>query len=70
MDSVILPEGVKERILADIDEFLKGERWYVDRGKFDQCRPIARRLIPGLFQAFRTGEATSSPGYRAAARPV
>lgn len=49
MDSVILPEGVKERILADIDEFLKGERWYVDRGKFDQCRPIARRLIPGLF---------------------
>ncbi|KAL8939838.1 MAG: hypothetical protein Q9211_002566 [Gyalolechia sp. 1 TL-2023] len=32
LDSVILDKGVKERILADIKDFLRSERWYYDRG--------------------------------------
>lgn len=31
-DSVILDVGIKERILADVEEFLSRHQWYVDRG--------------------------------------
>ncbi|KAL8907310.1 MAG: hypothetical protein Q9207_001487 [Kuettlingeria erythrocarpa] len=32
LESVILDEGVKERIVADLKDFLRSERWYYDRG--------------------------------------
>ncbi|KAL8680939.1 MAG: hypothetical protein Q9186_002899 [Xanthomendoza sp. 1 TL-2023] len=32
LESVILDQGVKERILGDLKDFLHSERWYYDRG--------------------------------------
>ena len=32
LDSVILDKGVKERILADVTDFLASAKWYYDRG--------------------------------------
>lgn len=32
LDSVVLEEGVKERVLADVQAFLKARTWYLDRG--------------------------------------
>lgn len=32
LDSVILDEGVKERIVEDVHDFLDRQKWYVDRG--------------------------------------
>lgn len=32
IDSVILDQGIKERILADVKDFLESQKWYVDRG--------------------------------------
>ncbi|KAL8737906.1 MAG: hypothetical protein Q9181_001243 [Wetmoreana brouardii] len=32
LESVILDEGVKERIVADLKDFLHSEKWYYDRG--------------------------------------
>ena len=32
LDSVILEKGVKERIVADIQDFIASEKWYADRG--------------------------------------
>jgi len=32
IESVITAEGVKERILQDVHEFLRSEEWYMDRG--------------------------------------
>ncbi|KAL8702060.1 MAG: hypothetical protein Q9201_004593 [Fulgogasparrea decipioides] len=32
LESVILDEGVKERIMADLKDFLRSEKWYSDRG--------------------------------------
>ncbi|KAF8857836.1 hypothetical protein BDZ45DRAFT_714766 [Acephala macrosclerotiorum] len=30
--SVVLDQGIKERIMADVDDFLARQQWYVDRG--------------------------------------
>ena len=32
LDSVILDEGIKERIVDDINDFLSSAKWYMDRG--------------------------------------
>lgn len=32
LDSVVLDEGIKERIVADLDSFLNSPKWYHDRG--------------------------------------
>lgn len=32
LDSVILDEGVKESVVADVQDFLSRQQWYVDRG--------------------------------------
>lgn len=32
LESVILDEGVKERIVADVQDFMHSEKWYADRG--------------------------------------
>lgn len=32
LDSVILDQGVKERIVRDVRDFMSSERWYADRG--------------------------------------
>lgn len=32
LDSVILDEGVKESIVADVEDFISKQQWYVDRG--------------------------------------
>jgi len=32
LDSVILDKGIKERIVADVKDFLERQQWYVDRG--------------------------------------
>ncbi|KAL8716316.1 MAG: hypothetical protein Q9220_000221 [cf. Caloplaca sp. 1 TL-2023] len=32
LDSVVLDEGIKERIVADLRDFLRSEHWYYDRG--------------------------------------
>ncbi|KAI4255886.1 MAG: hypothetical protein LQ352_002339 [Teloschistes flavicans] len=32
LESVILDEGIKERIVADVKDFLHSENWYYDRG--------------------------------------
>ncbi|KAL8843329.1 MAG: hypothetical protein Q9170_000187 [Blastenia crenularia] len=32
LESVVLDEGVKERIVADLKDFLRSEKWYYDRG--------------------------------------
>lgn len=32
LDSVVLEKGVKERIVADIQDFIASARWYADRG--------------------------------------
>ena len=32
LDSVILDRGIKERILADVQDFLRSSTWYFDRG--------------------------------------
>ena len=32
LDSVVLDDGVKERIVADVNEFLGSAKWYYDRG--------------------------------------
>ena len=37
MESVILDEGVKERIVADVAEFRARQRWYLERGR--RCGP-------------------------------
>ena len=34
LDSVILNDGVAERILADVKEFISSPKWYMDRGMF------------------------------------
>lgn len=34
LESVVLPEGVKERVVADLGDFLGGARWYAERGTF------------------------------------
>ena len=37
LESVILDEGVKERIVADVAEFRARQRWYLERGR--RCGP-------------------------------
>ncbi|KAJ9091286.1 hypothetical protein QFC21_007275 [Naganishia friedmannii] len=32
LQSVVLPEGVKERVVRDLSEFLAGSSWYAERG--------------------------------------
>ena len=32
LDSVILDQGIKERVLADVQDFLQSSKWYFDRG--------------------------------------
>ena len=32
LNSVILDEGVKERVVADVKDFLRSQQWYLDRG--------------------------------------
>ena len=32
LDSVVLEKGVKERIVADVQDFIASHRWYADRG--------------------------------------
>ena len=32
LDSVILDQGVKEKIVADVQDFMGSEKWYADRG--------------------------------------
>ncbi|OLL22730.1 Mitochondrial chaperone BCS1 [Neolecta irregularis DAH-3] len=32
LDSVILDTGIKEKIISDVQDFLKSEKWYADRG--------------------------------------
>ena len=32
LETVVLPPGARERLVADVDDFLSSERWYVDRG--------------------------------------
>jgi chaperone BCS1 len=34
LDSVVLEEGVKERISVDIKAFLRRRQWYADRGTY------------------------------------
>ena len=33
LDSVILDRGITETILADVQEFIKNPKWYMDRGE-------------------------------------
>jgi chaperone BCS1 len=35
LQSVILDEGVGERVVRDVKEFVKNEKWYADRGKIN-----------------------------------
>jgi hypothetical protein len=30
---VVLPSGVKERVVVDLEEFLGGAKWYAERGE-------------------------------------
>ena len=32
MESVVLHEGVKERVVADVEDFISSSSWYHDRG--------------------------------------
>ena len=32
MDSVVLAQGVKERVVEDVENFVKAREWYLDRG--------------------------------------
>lgn len=32
LDSVVLDDGVGERILGDVQEFIDNPQWYIDRG--------------------------------------
>ena len=32
LETVVLPPGARERLVADVDDFLSSERWYVNRG--------------------------------------
>ena len=32
LSSVILEESVKEKVVSDVQEFLKSRNWYTDRG--------------------------------------
>ena len=34
LNSVILDQGIKERILKDCQDFIKNPSWYTDRGTF------------------------------------
>lgn len=34
LDSVVLDEGVKERILKDVTDFMDRGKWYAERGAF------------------------------------
>lgn len=38
LESVVLPSGVKERVVVDLDEFLGGAKWYAERGESGQTR--------------------------------
>jgi chaperone BCS1 len=33
LESVVLPSGVKERVVVDLEEFLGGAKWYAERGE-------------------------------------
>lgn len=33
LESVVLPNGVKERVVVDLEEFLGGAKWYAERGE-------------------------------------
>ena len=33
LDSVVLDRGITETILADVQEFIKNPKWYMDRGE-------------------------------------
>lgn len=33
LESIVLPRGVKERIVKDVQDFLDGESWYAQRGE-------------------------------------
>lgn len=33
LESIVLPQGVKERIVKDVQDFLDGESWYAQRGE-------------------------------------
>ena len=32
LDSVVLDDGITSTILADVQEFIKNPKWYMDRG--------------------------------------
>lgn len=36
LDSVVLQQGLADRIVKDIREFIDNPKWYIDRGKKQQ----------------------------------
>jgi len=62
LSSVILDQGVKERIVADIKDFLGASSYYYDRGIM--CLPFL------TVQGSRTAEATSFMALLAVAKPA
>lgn len=42
LSSVVLEEGVSERLVQDVKEFIDNPKWYSERGKALACCPLYR----------------------------
>jgi hypothetical protein len=69
LESVVLDEGVKERVVEDVKSFMSRGRWYSERGALSPSPLRARCTDTPLSQVFPTDEATSSTVLPALANP-
>jgi chaperone BCS1 len=45
LESVILDDGIAERVVEDVKEFVKNEKWYDDRGKYHSWTIFASHTL-------------------------
>lgn len=60
LDSVVLDKGVKERVVEDVQNFMKRGQWYFERGELRLFLPFdfsGRSSGSDAFQGFRIDEA-------------
>lgn len=49
LTSVVLEEGVSEKMVQDVKEFISNPKWYIERGKYlFQEQPVARPPTQGI----------------------
>ena len=73
LKSVVLDDGVSEKIESDVKAFLDRRQWYADRGNVPPYPPYCSRLPnPGgeFFQVYPTGEGICCTALRGRANPL